>query len=68
MELKRAEVEFEKTKHEQQVKQQANLFEQQSDMMEQQQQQQMQAMQMIMLQQQQQQSQALIALLDKLSK
>ena len=67
MELKRAEVGFEKTKHEQQVKQQANLFEQQSNMMkamleqQQQQQQQMQAMQMIMLQQQQQQSPALIA-------
>ena len=70
MELKRAEVGFEKTKHEQQVKQQANLFEQQSNMMkamleqqqqQQQQQQQMQAMQMIMLQQQEQQTQALIA-------
>lgn len=73
MELKRAEVEFEKSKQEQQVKQQVALFEQQGNMMkvmieQQQQQQQMQAMQMLMLQQQQQQSQALIALLDKLSK
>ena len=74
MELKRAEVEFEKSRQEQQVKQQVALFEQQGNMMkvmmeqQQQQQQQMQAMQMLMLQQQQQQSQALIALLDKLSK
>lgn len=74
IELKRAEVEIEKNKQEQQVKQQVALFEQQGNMMkvmmeqQQQQQQQMQAMQVMMLQQQQQQNQALIALLDKLSK
>ncbi|XP_028395802.1 UPF0746 protein DDB_G0281095-like [Dendronephthya gigantea] len=74
MEIKRAEVELEKNKMEQQMKQQATLFEQQGNMMQammeqqQQQQQQMQALQMLVLQQQQQQSQALIALLDKLSK
>ncbi len=74
MELKRSEIEFEKNKQDQQVTQQVALFEQQSNIMkvmmeqQQQQQQQIQAMQMIMLQQQQQQSQALMALLDKLSK
>ena len=71
MDLKRAEHDLEKSRQEKQVEQQTSLHEQENNlikiMMEQhqQQQQQMQAIQVMMLQQQ---NQAMVALLEKLSK
>ena len=74
MDLKKVEIDLECERQKQQREQQDNLMAQQGNMIKvmmdqhQHQQQQIQAMQMMMIQQQQQQNQALMALLEKLSK
>ena len=74
MDLRKAEIDLENDRKQHKMEQQGKIFEQQANMMkamidqQQQQQQQRQAMHMMMLHQQQQQNQALMALLEKLSK
>ena len=74
MDLRKAEIDLENDRKQHKMEQQGKILEQQANMMkamldqQQQQQQQMQAMHMMMLHQQQQQNQALMALLEKLSK
>ena len=74
MNLGKAEIDLEIDRKQHKMEQQGKILEQQANMMkamidqQQQQQQQMQAMHMMMLHQQQQQNQALMTLLEKLSK
>ena len=75
MDLRKAEIDLENDRKQHKMEQQGKILEQQANMMkamidqqQQQQQQQIQAMHMMMLHQQQQQNQALMALLEKLSK
>ena len=71
MDLRKAEIDLENDRKQHKMEQQGKILEQQANVMKamiDQQQQQMQAMHMMMLHQQQQQNQALMALLEKLSK